>query len=82
VQDERGRALFVAALSLYLMISTFHTYAELLHSGDRLAQTCWDGAGTLGEAVAATVRYSPDAVILRASANGQQLLGLAPGGLA
>ena len=72
----------MAALSLDPMLSTFHTYAELLHSGDRLAQTCWDDAGTLSEAVAATLRYSPDAVILRASANGQQLLGLAPGGLA
>jgi hypothetical protein len=64
------------------MFSTFHTYPELLMDRGRLAQSCWDHAPDLGAAIAATLAYEPGAVILRATGSGQQLRGLAPGGLA
>jgi hypothetical protein len=64
------------------MFSTFHTYPELLIDRGRLAQSCWDHASDLGAAIAATLAYNPGAVILRATGSGQQLRGLAPGGLA
>ena len=60
------------------MFSTFHTYPELLIDRGRLAQSCWDHASDLGAAIAATLAYNPDAVILRATGSGQQLRGLAP----
>jgi hypothetical protein len=60
------------------MFSTFHTYPELLMDRGRLAQSCWDHASDLGAAIAATLAYNPDAVILRATGSGQQLRGLPP----
>lgn len=59
-----------------LDMNTFHTYPDLVHRGGRLAATEWPGA-TPAEAVAATLRVDPEAIILRA--NG--VVGLAPGGL-
>jgi hypothetical protein len=69
------------------MIITYHTYADLVHAGDRLAATQWGGrhgiaAGTLQDGVAATLRLDPQAVILRAVRGDERVRGLAPGGLA
>ena len=57
-------------------MTTFHTYPDLLTDGGRLAATEWPGA-TISEAVAATLRVDPEAIVLRAG----QAIGLAPGGL-
>ena len=62
--------------------STFHTYPDLLHSGDRLARTDWLSSLSVSEVVAATLRIDSTAVILRAVAYDGSLRGLAPGGLA
>ena len=61
--------------------TTYHTYADLLLDGGRLAATQWDG-GTLADAVVATLRLDPDAVVLRACRGTDTAIGLAPGGLA
>jgi hypothetical protein len=61
--------------------STFHTYPDLLIDGGRLAATQWPG-GSAPEAVAATLRLDPEAVILRVVVAGQSLRALAPGGFA
>ena len=60
-----------------MSITTYHTYPELIYCGGRLAATEWDGNPTAAEAVAATLRHDPEAVILRVA----QLKGLAPGGI-
>ena len=60
--------------------TTYHTYADLLLDGGRLAATQWDG-GTLADAVAATLRLDPDAVVLRACRGTDTAIGHAPGGL-
>jgi hypothetical protein len=66
--------------------TTHHTYPDLLTSGERLAATDWGshpaGCASLGEAVSATLRLEPDAVILRAVRGSETVRGLAPGGLA
>ena len=61
--------------------TTYHTYADLLLDGGRHAATEWPG-GTLAEAVEATLRLDPEAVILRAVRGTETVRGLAPGGLA
>lgn len=62
------------------MARTFHAYPEFLHGGDRLAETVWEEA-TARQAVGATLRYEPQAVILVATDH-RRHVGLAPGGLA
>jgi hypothetical protein len=66
--------------------TTYHTYPDLLTSGDRLAATDWGshpaGCASLGEAVSATLHLDPDAIILRAVRGSEAVRGLAPGGLA
>jgi hypothetical protein len=64
------------------MISTFNTYPELLTDSGRLAKTVWQHAETLGQAIAATIALDSTAVILRATGQGERIVGLAPGGLA
>lgn len=64
-------------------MTTFHTYDDLLHDGGRLAATVWE-VRNAADAVAATLRYDGDALILRvANAHGECVaIGHAPGGLA
>lgn len=62
------------------MAYTFHTYAALVGTGDRLAATDWSNA-TAAQAVAATLRLDPSAVVLVATDH-RRHVGLAPGGLA
>jgi DNA-binding GntR family transcriptional regulator len=67
------------------MASTFHTYPELIADAGRPARTDWGDRRehTAAEAVAATLRLDPQAVIVRATdATGCRLIGLMPGGLA
>ena len=63
------------------MSSTFHTYPDLVHTGGRLACTEWAQDLTTSQAVAATLRYESQAVILRAVTLEGYSRGLAPGGL-
>lgn len=63
------------------MASTFHTYADLVTDAGRPARTDWDS--TAADAVAATLRHDPEAIISRAiDSTGCRLIGLLPGGLA
>jgi hypothetical protein len=66
--------------------TTYHTYADLLTDGGRLAATQWGGrpgvtCASLADAVAATLRLDPDAVVLRAVRGTETVHGLAPGGV-
>ena len=63
-------------------MTTLHTYSDLLHDGGRLAATVWDTRNVAG-AVAATLRYDADAIILRvANSDGRYVaIGHAPGGI-
>jgi hypothetical protein len=63
------------------MASTFHTYSDFLHSGDRLAATEWPHLFSTTEAVKATLRYDSTVIILRAVSAEGYSSGLAPGGL-
>lgn len=62
------------------MATTYSTFPELVHIGGRLAPTVWPHASA-AEAVAATHRLRPDAVILSAYDTSGRQRGLAPGGL-
>ena len=64
-------------------MTTLHTYDDLLHDGGRLAATVWETRDA-AKAVAATLRYDAEALILRvANADGRYVaIGHAPGGLA
>lgn len=63
------------------MATTYNTYPDLLIDGGRLAATVWQTAHA-GEAIAATIRRDPTAIVLRASdRTGAWLVGLAPGGM-
>jgi hypothetical protein len=62
--------------------TTYHTYADLLTDGGRLAATEWGLGGPLAGAVAATLRLDPEAVILRVTGSEGTAVGLAPAGLA
>ena len=64
-------------------MTTLHTYSDLLHDGGRLAAIVWDTRDVAG-AVAATLRYDDQAIVLRVNdANGYPLAtGHAPGGIA
>ena len=67
------------------MASTFHTYADLVADAGRHARTDWGDRRnhTAADAVAATLRLEPDAIISRAiDSTGCRLVGLMPGGLA
>lgn len=59
------------------MATTYHTYPALLYIGGRLAATEWSNANA-EQAVAATLNYAPDAIILRV----EGAIGHAPGGIA
>ena len=63
---------------------TFHTYADLLFDGGRLAATCWGDhptVSTLQQAVCATIAVDSEAVVLRASGTDGTATGLMPAGL-
>ena len=60
------------------MTTTYHTYPNLMTSGGRLAATDWGKYTSPAEAVAATLRVEPEAIVLRID----NIRGLAPGGLA
>jgi len=66
--------------------TTYHVYADTLHTGDRPAATEWSahpaGCATLTEAVAATLRLDDEAIILRAVRGTEVVLGYAPAGMA
>ena len=63
------------------MVTTYHTYPELIHDGGRLAATEWASYASWNpspaEAVAATIEHDRDAIVLRVGS----IRGLAPGGL-
>jgi hypothetical protein len=64
----------------YIM-TTWHTYPDLLVCGGRLASTTWTGA-TAEQAVAATLKIDQEAIVLRVCGpRGERVVGLAPGGL-
>jgi Flp pilus assembly CpaF family ATPase len=69
-----------------MIATTYHTYADLLTDGGRLAATEWGahpaGCASLAEAVAATLRHDPEAIVLRAVRGDEAVRGLAPAGLA
>lgn len=64
--------------------TTYHTYADLLTDGGRLAATNWGSlrSCSAAEAVAATLRHDPEAVVLRVTYGVESAKGYAPGGLA
>ena len=66
--------------------STFHTYPALIIDGGRHAETQWGNHrihATAAQAVVATLRHHPDAIIsLAIDDYGSRLVGLMPGGLA
>jgi len=68
------------------MTTTYHTYADLLTDGGRLAATEWGahpaGCASLAEAVAATLRHDPEAIVLRAVHGDETVRGYAPAGMA
>ena len=69
------------------MASTFHTYPESITDGGRHARTDWGIPGSISanatQAVAATLRLDPEAIISRATdSTGCTLIGYLPGGLA
>jgi hypothetical protein len=67
------------------MIITHHTYADLIHTGGRLAACEWDCNESPAQGVAATISVDPEVIILRVTdrrgAEPRQLIGLAPGGM-
>lgn len=68
--------------ALPMATATFHTYPDLLLDGGRLACTEWPVRCSVSEAVTATIRLDPECIVLRAGhVNGEQVRGLAPGGL-
>ena len=62
--------------------TTYHTYSDLIIDGGRLAATEWGGGASLADAVAATLRYDSEAIILRAVRGTEVVRGYAPAGLA
>ena len=69
--------------SPFPLMTTLQTYSDLLHDGSRLGARVWETRDVAG-AVAATLRYDADAIILRVNdANGYTVAtGHAPGGIA
>jgi hypothetical protein len=63
------------------IMTTWHTYPDLLNKGGRLAESTWKGA-TAEQAVRATIKCDPEVIILRVCGpSGERVIGLAPGGL-
>ena len=62
--------------------TTYSTWSDLIYDGGRLAPTTWGENTTLAAAVAATLNYCPDAIVLRVGNDREMARGLAPGGLA
>ncbi len=60
--------------------TTYHAYADTLHTGDRHAAIEWTTTDT-ASAVLATLRRDPEAVVLRVVCGNTTVRGLAPGGL-
>ena len=47
---------------------TFHAYPELINDRGALADTQWEGrTGSAADAVAATIKHDPEAIVLRVS---------------
>ena len=63
------------------MASTYHTYADLITDGGRLAATAWPKA-SIAEAIGATLANDCQAIILTVVASGEITRGYAPGGMA
>ena len=49
------------------IVSTWHTYADLITLEDRHARTEWRGKGTINDGIRATIKCDSDAIISRAS---------------
>jgi hypothetical protein len=61
-----------------MSITTYHTYPDLVYCGGRLAATEYSPWNlTPADAVALTIDYEPEAIVLRVC----QIRGLAPGGI-
>jgi hypothetical protein len=68
------------------MISTFHTYPDLVTlKGEHLAETRWPEwhSVTIAEGVAATIDQDPESIVLRVTTSGfsDVATGYMPGGL-
>ena len=63
------------------MASTYHTYADLITDGGRLAATAWPKA-SISDAICATLANDCQAIILTVVASGEFTRGYAPGGMA
>ena len=63
------------------MASTYHTYADLIIDGGRLAATEWPKA-SIAEAIGATLARDCQAIVLTVVARGEIIRGYAPGGMA
>jgi len=63
------------------MASTYHTYADLITDGGRLAATAWPKA-SISDAICATLANDCQAIILTVVASGEITRGYAPGGMA
>ncbi len=62
--------------------TTYHTYADLITDGGRLAATEWGVSASIADGVAATLRYDDEAIILRAVRGTEVVRGYAPAGMA
>jgi len=63
------------------MATTYHTYADLITDGGRLAATEWPKA-SISDAIRATLANDCRAIILTVAARGEITRGYAPGGMA
>ena len=63
-----------------MTITTHHAYPITAHRGWSTTPVAWDGAGTIAQAIAGTIRVCPEAVILRVTGSDNQPAYL-PGGL-
>lgn len=62
------------------MTTTYATFPDLVYDGGRYAQTVWPGA-SVADAVAATLRLTPDAVVMLAKSQTERVAGFGPAGL-
>jgi hypothetical protein len=63
------------------MAATYHTYADLIIDGGRLAATEWPKA-SIAEAINAKLAMDCQAIVLTVVARGEITRGYAPGGMA